>query len=158
MSMTATFMVMMGIGLWSIIWTGLRGREIWSSSQWVKITGTVLSSTMDYQGGGEWPCPKKKDSFFPNIIYRYEVGNRIYTSDCVSFENVGMAEETAQAIADQFNMGEEIEVFYNPKNPRQSVLEPGVPISQFWFLGGGIFMASVGFLGFVALRHPGFIG
>ncbi len=156
--MIGTFLVMMGIGLWSIIWTGLRGRDIWSSRQWVKITGTVLSSTVDYQGGGEWPRSKKRDSFFPNIIYRYEVGNRLYTSDCIAFENGGMEEGTAQGIIDQFAVGDEIEVFCNPNNPRQSVLEPGVPISHFCFLGGGILMASVGCLGFFTFQHAGFIG
>ncbi len=156
--MATMFMVMVGMGLWGIVWTSWQKQEMWSSRYWVKTTGTVLSSTIDYQGGGQWPRPKKKGSFFPNIIYRYEVEDRIYTNNRLSFDKNQGSEESARAISKQFVEGSEIEVFCNPENPRQSVLEPGLRMSQFLPIGIGFLLTSIGCVGFVSLQYPGLIG
>lgn len=156
--MATVFMVMIGMGLWGMVWTGWQSREVWSSLYWVKISGTVLSSTIDYQGGGQWPRPKKKGSFFPNIIYRYEVEDRIYTNDRLSFDKTQGSEQSARAISQQFVVGREIEVFCHPENPRQSILEPGIRMSQFMPMGIGLLLTGVGCVGMISIQYPGLIG
>ncbi len=152
--MSQIFLTLIGMGLVGIFWNSWQWREVWSSRNWVTITGTVLSSTIDYQGGGQWPRPKKKGSFFANIIYRYEVDNRVYTNDRLHFGIGYGTEEQARDEVAHYHEGMELEVICNPQNPRQSVLVPRVCMSHPWSLGLGFLFTSVGCVGIMTVQAP----
>lgn len=58
----------------------------------------------------------------------------------------------ARVITDKYSLGREVEVFYEPDNPSNAVLEPGIRfIPAIVFMTGAVFFiaAILGFLGII---------
>jgi hypothetical protein len=63
-------------------------------------------------------------SYKPRVLYTYEVDGKNYTSDRISFSFVlgGMNEGKARKIAARYRAKGQVKVYYNPRDPRESVL------------------------------------
>lgn len=91
------------------------------------------------------------DLFFPVIHYTYVVDGQQYKSDRV-FSNNGYANDDLdqqEAIITRYPEGKDIEVFFNPLNPGQSVLFPGDSPGTEVIHTFGIVLALLG--GFITL-------
>ncbi len=88
------------------------------------------------------------------IEYSYEVNGMTYKSDRIYAESfdTGMSRKNAEELAMKFPVGRRGPVSYDPKNPKNSILLPGVG-SDIWlpFYGGIIFIVF-GVLYFLNLR------
>ncbi len=156
--MSLGYVVLVGVGCAVTILSCWHCREAWASRTWVRTKGIVCKTSIDYQGGGEIDRPKKKHSFFPNVIYRYEVNAKEYSNDRLHFGLSRGSEEQAQAVATYYWEGREVDVMYNPKNPRQSVLKPGLCPLQLLPLGFGAILLVGGCLGLMPFQLQGWIG
>ena len=87
------------------------------SKSWPKARGRMLTSkAAKYKAiGTRW-------DFIAN--YEYTVNGKSYKNNVTAFYTISNKEE-AEALANDFPLGEDIKVFYNPANPRQSVLKMG---------------------------------
>lgn len=85
-----------------------------SAQGWPSIKGKVVNAFME-QVGSVWPAPI--------IIYSYAVDDRAYRSSRVRFGGTGMMSPVdAEQLLERFPTGAEVDVYYDPKRPGQSVL------------------------------------
>ena len=126
------------------------------SRAWPSVVGVVESSAvrLDHdihrrlQSGGAAARSRRKHVV--EIAYRYEVDGQLYRSTRYSFgsgDTVARArnKEKAHLIARQrFPVGKEIRVFYDPEEPKQSVLAGGLNWGTFVPLVLGLFFALAG--------------
>ena len=87
-----------------------------------ELTDAKLSSTGARRG------------FYVDAAYTYKVGTNIYSNDLIPFGFSG-GKGTDQLIAK--SPGDPVPVSYNPMNPEQSVIIPGVSSTVYFLLGMG---------------------
>jgi len=145
-------------GVWLIaaqttaMWRGLQSRS------WPTTAGTIVyAGWQSYQRSGAYIGPNYNAAPFlhqPDIHYRYEVNGRVYEGSRVSLHdhrdgNLG----NVKAIVERYPVGSAIEVYFDPSEPSQAILEPGVAWFNVLFLGMGVVFVLVGFgLGWAAVK------
>ncbi len=78
------------------------------------------------------------------IVYEYRVKNEPHTSGRVSLEDKSGTAGYTQYIHDTFFKGKQVKVYYNPKKPSESVLEPPASsdmklVKYAGYIGGALF-------------------
>lgn len=95
------------------IWIGYR------SQSWPSVAGQTVSSEVLYLKGattGSWCCV---------VEYVYEVDDVKYSGR--SRGTGGLSREEAMTMADiKYVKGSSVNVYYDPSDPKRSVLEPGI--------------------------------
>ena len=92
---------------------------------WARTHGTIISSRVI-----ERCCNSYTEGSYPEISYRYAVGDRQYMS--TSIEALYVANQWGGAVhstVERFPAGQEVTVFFNPQEPTQAVLEQGMRTS-----------------------------
>jgi hypothetical protein len=126
-----------GIGLMYWGWTIYQDAR--ASADWPNVRGQVLSSDVrvssDSEGG---------DSYVPQVEYSYLVNDVEYRDDTIKFgENSYGRRRTAEEIANRYPVGQSVSVYYNPAEPDEAVLEPGVTAGSYLVLGMGAFFLLI---------------
>ena len=108
-----------------------------ASSTWPTVEGQVTRSevTTSTDSDGD-------DSYSPEVTYEYLVDDQAYENTTIKFgENSYSSRRRAQEIAATYPVGKQVDVFYDPKAPGRSVLEPGVSGGSYIVLGiGAVFV------------------
>ncbi len=109
------------VGPLMVLWGFFSRRQAATSAQWPTTEGVVVSSKVQFAGGG-WLVPNQE----LRIRYRYTVDAREYSSDAVTPGGARFRrKEAAQKIAARYPEGGRVTVYYKPGQPRTAVLEPG---------------------------------
>jgi hypothetical protein len=91
-----------------------------STQTWLSTTGTVLMSSV------QWKHTGNSSSTYPVVVYQYEVNGQRYQSQRIKageqFLNVRVMGQ-ADATVNRYPIGATVTVYYDPKNPAESVLE-----------------------------------
>ncbi len=111
-----------GVGL--LIYSSNTRKKAGQSSQWPAAPGTITvsevkqSSTTDEDGAISF-------TYTPRVEYTYEVAGQSYTGSKVGFGAVLGHSSTgpAQAVTARYPVQAPVQVFYNPANPSEAVLE-----------------------------------
>jgi len=126
------------------------GRAL-SAQRWPSVEGEIASTRLVRRRSGD---DSSVDSEY--ISYRYEVDNRPYRNDRVRFGPViaprsilpgtdpePKAPYSTAALARRYPQGMRVRVYYNPRNPADSVLYR-TPSFEVWvILGAGLLFAWV---------------
>lgn len=105
-----------------------RGRE---TRGWTRTQGRIVVARVE-----EIPAPAEEGGpqLEPVVRYAYEARGRTYESQQVSVGSSATARSShrdeAQRLVDRFPAGREVDVWFDPRDPRQAVLERGVPRAQ----------------------------
>ena len=131
------------------------GHHMWRTGRetrsYTRTRGRVVRADVE-----EIPRPSEEGGtrFRPVVRYAFEARGRAYESERVA---VGAPEgpdapdaADARRLVDRYPSGAEVDVWFDPRDPRRSVLEPGVPTSQIVVavvaglaaLGVGMFMLA----------------
>ena len=116
-----------------------------ASQRWPTVPGRITARTLLGQKFKEYD-----GDYYLNIDgyirYEYTVEGSVYSSTTV---NALMAPYYPYETALNYPQGKEILVFYNPRNPTQAVLEPGLILSPevFGLLSSILILAGVYILG-----------
>ena len=86
------------------------------ASQWPSVNGTVLSARLVSHGSIRYRAD------FPEISYSYEVGGKVYKSKHIAAGGE-MGGVGAQSVLDRYPVSSQVTVYYDPKNPKDAVLE-----------------------------------
>lgn len=89
-----------------------------NSKNWPFVTGEVLEFDVRNR-----PADK---SVYASIRYSYKVDGNTYTGNRFTLENGEPAVRQVARRLDAYPEGHTVTVYYNPDNPSQAVLEPGV--------------------------------
>lgn len=107
-------------------------RETSRSRGWLRTGGKVVSSRVTEFAG------KSGTTYRPMVIYGYSVGSVRLMSNRIAFHSVASSwRSSAERIVARYPAGRDVQVYYNPQDPEQAVLEPGGQ-AWIWIVGGGV--------------------
>jgi hypothetical protein len=123
-----------GFGLVMLVLVVSSLREAAAMKRWPVAKGRVLSSKVeeyrDDAGSGNFGGARARMTLFrPVVTYEYEVDGQRYRGDRIAQSpgmNKGVA-DFAAAVVQRYASGSAIDVRFNPRRPKESVLEPRVP-------------------------------
>ena len=136
-------MVFAGFGVGFIVYGYNVLQNAKQSEKWPVVNGTVILSKIEKRENTTGTGVKRRTtvSYLPKIEFKYSIKGREYKSNNVVF---GQSTEGAGNIVQRYPKGEKVKVYYNPSDHATAVLEPGVSISSYLFLGSGILFAIIG--------------
>lgn len=116
-----------------------------ASTSWPTTEGIITASSLKVtvnrpkKGGKIDPDRQPSRTYAPDIKYEYTVNDKKLTGTRVSIEDASIGtRDSAQRILDQYPAGKTVTVSYDPRQPENSVLEPGNWVGTYrWFLPGG---------------------
>jgi hypothetical protein len=108
----------------------------WSSLSWPTVEGRILYSS--WRGG---------NSYQTLLWYEYYVAQQRYLAQ--NYRNGGNGtpfREVARAARKRYPVGRSVRVFYNPSDPADALLEPGVWYGNFVLPGIGVIVLALALL------------
>jgi hypothetical protein len=133
----------------------LAQRRARAAENWIMTLGEIVTSEIQ-----ERKTSRNKRTTVAHIVYQYEVMNQTYRSDRLNFKlgrTTGFTSLLEEQIA-QYPMGKRVEVYYNPDDPSDAVLDKEVRMdkTQWLIIGIGVLgsLFAVGML-FVMLALDG---
>jgi hypothetical protein len=101
-----------------------------SARHFPRVAGTVRSSEVEFAEGDA-----ESAAYLPKIEYDYVVAGRRYTGDRYRYGTIGHPSHAAvERIVRRHAQGRETKVYYNPTDPADSLLQPGVDGSDLLLL------------------------
>lgn len=94
------------------------------SLTWPSVEGEIAHSAVLYQTDNSTPR-NNGSTFKADIVYRYKVNGRSYSSSRMALLDLASTAGRAQTLVDRYPDQSKIDVYYNPADPADSVLEPG---------------------------------
>jgi hypothetical protein len=82
--------------------------------------------------------------YLASIEYHYTVAGTLYRSRRVNFKGYVPYLEKAHRIAASYPPGAEVDVWYDPRDPRQAVLEPGIGLGNCVGVAAGLGLLAGG--------------
>ena len=119
------------------------------SNYWPSVPGIITSSRYTERGGSVTPSDTR---YYVRIRYDYRVLGKKYTGNRWSVvESSSRYRKDAQKLHEQYPVGTSVTVYYYPKSPEKSAINPGVPpVVYNWFFSGlGLMLFGAIGLGFV---------
>ncbi|OHB21367.1 MAG: hypothetical protein A3J67_03435 [Parcubacteria group bacterium RIFCSPHIGHO2_02_FULL_48_10b] len=115
------------------------------SKNWPSAEGTVTVSRLSTHTGSD------STTYGADIAYDYTVEGVLYTGSKVTFGDYSSSDPShAREVVNRYSEGKSVIVYYNPDDPKTSVLEPGANWSSFMVAGIGGLFVLVGLLGFAS--------
>lgn len=116
-----------GAGVWAIIFSfrPLENQE--RSETWLSTNATITSSEIEQfertQKKTGSSGTEKVITYKPKLTYAYSVAGTTYSGDQLNFSSTSYRDKSvAEGIQTAYPNGASIDVFYNPQNPAESVL------------------------------------
>lgn len=122
-------------------------KEAQSSLDWPKTDGTVTSSKVVHSDG----ATIASNHYQPVVEYSYRVGGKGYSGNKIVIGPTGTLPWLAKREADQHQVGSSVQVYYNPQDHSEAVLNPGVTKSINGTIAVGIILVGIGI---VQLFYP----
>jgi hypothetical protein len=136
-----------GFILFGVICIGIGISEVTnmvSSKSWPTARGIVIKSEVGSSGG----------YYYPRIKYVFHVKNKKYESINFDIANAQSGDPIpSKKAVKRYPAGKEVTVYYNPENPEECALEPGVDWSMLAMMfGGGVGFLFFAWMAFMAVR------
>jgi hypothetical protein len=117
-----------GFGL-LVVWFALAFTSyVRRARKWPSVRGRIVrSGAEEYQDNLRGSDDIVRTYYKPCVIYTYEVGGREYSGDRIAMGITTSATSArpAERTAAKYPVGREVDVYYNPQVPSESVLRPG---------------------------------
>lgn len=149
LSVLSTIAVILGVvGLGVLVWGFLRMRQTARTKHWPTTQGTIRSSTVTSREApplnqeesydDDAPKPKPQVLYRPRVEYTYTVDGQTYTGTALGRDVVEVSSsQHAQTHAARYVPRAPVTVFYDPNDPSQALLEPGVQATSWAIPGAG---------------------
>ena len=106
-----------------------------TSTGWPFVTGELESTALKevvYRGREADGSRDEASAWVVNFKYSYAVANKKYQGSRVTYsDGINKTVRALRKLQDRYRGKSQIQVYYNPKNPNQSVLVPGLDIFNF---------------------------
>jgi Protein of unknown function (DUF3592) len=117
------------------------------SKTWPTTMGAVIKSEIVSEKDSEHGT-----MYRPEVVYVYSVDNREYTSNEITFGSSMVSTSRRKSVAKatyKYPVGKQVNVYYNPDEPYESVLETDVTFATKLLLWIGYLLIGVGALIFL---------
>jgi hypothetical protein len=129
------FSLAASLGLFTWAWTAYRdGRR---SLGWPSVPGRVTSSmvrreTTETESRLEW-------TYYPAVSYDYRVNGQAFNGTRIGVGGVvgTSRSEDAEAVANRYAVGSNVDVYYDPAEPEYAVLVRGANVFGVWVTAAG---------------------
>lgn len=109
---------------------------------WPHTNGEIVTSEVQISRGADGDL-----TYFPVVFYRYKVNLVEYKSNIITASappSVGM-QGYAEALVKKYQVNNKVDVYYDPDNPQEAVLETGISIAGILLIAiGGIIVFLCG--------------
>ena len=131
------FLIVLGggafiLGLAYIVWIVVTKRHSQGTPNWPKVTGTVVRSRV-YTFEHETSQGQER-TYTPLVTYSYGVRGEVYTSAARDvwpyYRATTLNLQGAVSVISKYPDGSRVSVYYNPANPKQSLLEVPKPAAH----------------------------
>jgi len=114
-----------------------------ASTNWPTADGVIESSEVAKSTNSDGDT-----MYSAEVVYQYEVNGQKLDSDNVFFggDYSSSSRSDASGTVNRYPVGKEVEVFYDPDEPSNSVLEPGAKWMSYMVYGIGMVFLVVGLL------------
>ena len=129
-----------GLGFHRLV-SGVRGLlQSHRAQRWPWAKGEVIS--VDVVSVPSW----NEDGWIePRVKYRFEVGGTIYVGGRVAWDGRGgSTPKEARAAARPYRTGDSVRVYFDPADPRKSMLLPNATSGQWVEVGLGLLLVAGG--------------
>jgi len=133
------------LGIMFVILDRRNKRKADESLTWLETTGTVSESKVVQGSNMLMSADEDGEStpvFSPEVHYTYQVAGMEYTSKRLSFAGVksfSKPEKAEQALS-QYPIGTQLHVYYDPKNPKEAVVDRTAKRSKMMLIMGIMFI------------------
>ncbi|HSH05695.1 MAG TPA: DUF3592 domain-containing protein [Anaerolineae bacterium] len=128
-------------------------QEAQASATWPSTPGEITWSQVSVDSDSDGT------TYGADIGFEYVVRDRLYTGDRVTVLEVSSSSlSRAQNIVNQYPVGEQVTVYYNPDNPEASVLEAGTQPSSYFIFAIGLCFLCVPALAFPTILIRAVLG
>ncbi|MBT3200647.1 MAG: DUF3592 domain-containing protein [Phycisphaerales bacterium] len=117
-----------------------------ASSAWPSVKGKIVASDVKKSTSSRKRSKgRRKSTKYRAIIkYEYTVAETKHTGNQVSFGGSSTSMSAAKAVASRYPKGADVDVYYDPENPDEAVLETGTSASTYIPLGVGLVFGLIG--------------
>ena len=152
------------VGLVWLIQTMKKNNKIKEIRSWPKVNATVINAVAEPLNRGQgspfidpqYLIPKKGDNsqYRPIVVYRYKAGGNEYQSNNVVFAERKSynAFETKTLLA-QLSAGGNVQVYYNPKNNKESYIYNGIEDNKGIIWGIVLILLALALVYFGSKKH-----
>ena len=88
------------------------------SRNWASIEGKIIESSIRR-------VKLRSPKYLPKIVYEYSIEGISYISNQLSFSEYMRFYRSCQGVIDRYPAGKSVTVYYDPKNPKNSVIQKG---------------------------------
>lgn len=121
-------------GFGAVLWGWIIFVKARKTLRWPMVEGVIEQSA---------PTSKAND-LLPYIQFRYTVAAHIYQRTLEFPDNTNPSPELATSYAKKYPVGAKISVYYNPEQPNQATLEPGLARGDWMIPALGIAAIALG--------------
>ncbi len=139
-------LVFAGIGVFALVRGVVHFRMGKASASWPYVEGQVIAATVDMSVSTDSDGMTTR-RYTPRVVYSYTISGQQFSGDQINIGSTWHYPSQARAESKlAYQTGQRVNVYYNPENPSQTVLEPGstrgawgtLLIGIVFFIAGGI--------------------
>jgi len=126
-----------------------------ASLSWPSVDGEISHSAVLYQTSTN-SSTGETSTYKADIAYRYKVQGKSYSSSRIALLDLASSSRNAQTVVDRYPDNASVQVYYNPADPSDAVLEPGessgltvLSIVGWCFAGAGVLFLMLSITGHV---------
>jgi hypothetical protein len=110
-----------------VVYTIFQSSSGSKAEQWPSTEGKIIRSNVKTVRTGE------TNAFKADIEYRFMLDGKIYASTRLSYaESAESSESAARALTEKYPLNSTQKIFYSPRDPTQSLLDPGSGRHEYW--------------------------
>jgi hypothetical protein len=118
-----------------------------TSSQWPFVMGELESTELKeviYEGRDSDSTADLASTWVVNFEYSYSVSDKKYDGSRITYsDGINKTSRALRSLQKKYQRKSVIQVYYNPKNPDESILVPGLSIFNFTpLITSGLFILS----------------
>ncbi|MCJ8331487.1 MAG: DUF3592 domain-containing protein [Lentisphaeria bacterium] len=144
-SMLATLIIILATCV--AFYNGKKLDDSRSISKWLKIRGTITKSEIQGVNAPGVEEELKKSAILPRLTYEYTVDGKLYKAvshyDAPGFGPRSSRIDVSVKIVKSLPVGTELDVWYNPENPQESLLKNKAPWVVFVRIGIAMILLAI---------------
>ncbi len=127
---------MIGLGIFG--YSMYEAVKAYGSTDWPTVKGTIVDSRIGIHSGSE-----DGTTYTPDVMYEYWVQGKLYRAGNIRPSKLDESSPAdAQRKLDRFPTGASVTVYYNPADPYDALLEPGMELHNYLIPFVGIFVMA----------------